>query len=857
MANASMMKTMAGVTFQQTQIINASRLITLIVPQFSRDQLDVLNRDPTVTIHSLDNQAWISLMGWIDAVTTAIVQCRRSGLTVRIPRRKNVAATLLAEDANFPAASLAYRDKTGAQKQRSVEIKLDSENGFLQLQLNFDGELYDEVLTAMTTPNTGITLAIDYAHSLQIKVPASAPVDPRIGIAIRFRPGGFARPDVIRATAAPAVRTDSPAAPVMKSQTAAFSRADMNRVFVPPPPPPSGDTIEQHSFKGQVTLPLAHTRDDVVVFPDLPRQSQNGWGQVPGKIGQPPPKPALHFRDSGRSDTFYYLPTRFKLGYYFEQGPDSVQTLPPLRVELYHRDSDGSERIKATLVALPSIDAAERQALRSYLDGELLLHLQPFINLEPRSGITAEFVQDFTYGQAADPLPVQIVFEPLEVVPNDRLKLSFDMPADQYPIFCELMKFGIFGRVKLSEPGLEEYVLVRLQLDDMTTNMLRIEQAPPPPPANPDDPPGPATLSLTNLLNYPVQVPSLTLNLLDKGDQSGMILDAENLQLLPGVTQLPAQSDAGSTVKFPFQAQRLVGWDTVVVELGQLKVLGGTADEWLARVNRDPSLQQHEFKVQLQILPPPSNPDRVQVLRLRLFKDGDATVRSRQDLALTAVSPVQRVTMTLEELMGEEGKAPTFSIEYETLAVDGTRSPSQRVAVSSEVTSLALRAMVPTANTIFTVESEGDSKDVTAAELAPLIDQLRNDRKHWEIFTREPKSATAPADTPSEANKPPTQAGPASGPSVTIVTDLAKIAFEVGTLTRIFVVLKADQDSAPQSSFSFDAGNHDQINWTPSGVTIPPFRYQITYLYPGNKVAQSSGTSSNLTLILDPPPAPA
>src|SRR5439155_26663740 len=99
--------------------------------------------------------------------------------------------------------------------------------------------------------------------------------------------------------------------------------------------------------------------------------------------------------------------------------------------------------------------------------------------------------------------------------------------------------------------------------------------------------------------------------------------------------------------------------------------------------------------------------------------------------------------------------------------------------------------------------------------------------------------------------------GPVLGPSVTIVTDLATVALQAGTLMRIFVVLKADQDSAPQSSFSFDAANHDQINWTPSGVTIPPFRYQITYLYPGNKVAQSSGTSSNLTLILDPPPAPA
>jgi hypothetical protein len=148
------------------------------------------------------------------------------------------------------------------------------------------------------------------------------------------------------------------------------------------------------------------------------------------------------------------------------------------------------------------------------------------------------------------------------------------MPADQYPIFCELMKFGIFGRVMLSEKtGTGETVFstqvsVRLQLEDMTTNMLQIAQAPPPPPANPDDPPGQATLSLTNLLNYPVQVPSLTLNLLDKGDQSGMILAAENLQLLPGGTQLLAQSDAGHGQVS--SAQRLRG-DTTVVELDNSK----------------------------------------------------------------------------------------------------------------------------------------------------------------------------------------------------------------------------------------------------------------------------------------------
>src|SRR5213595_2431563 len=104
----------------------------------------------------------------------------------------------------------------------------------------------------------------------------------------------------------------------------ASSRLDMNRVFVPPPPPPPGDTIEQHSFKGGVTLSLAYRLDDpnaVTVFPDLPRQSQKGWGQLSfnRQTNQQTYQETLHFCDSAETDTFNYLPTRFKVGYHFER----------------------------------------------------------------------------------------------------------------------------------------------------------------------------------------------------------------------------------------------------------------------------------------------------------------------------------------------------------------------------------------------------------------------------------------------------------------------------------------------------------------------------------------------------------
>jgi len=352
----------------------------------------------------------------------------------------------------------------------------------------------------MTNPDAGASLAIDYAHSLQVRSPAPAappplppPPRPAIDPRIRVRPGVFRQPMMVApiahatpfaAMATPAIRMDATPVAVAKPQFTAMALhgVDMRRVFIPRPTVPQGDTIEQHAFSGRVNLPLSHPRTETAVYPDLPLQSQNGWDQHPDNR-------KLHFRDSGKTDTFFFLPTMFKLGYYFEPAGGAVH--PPLRVDLY-RDGGGSERIKATLVAAPCIEAAERQALRTYLD-EKLLHLQPFIKLDFRSGIQAEFAPEFVSGSGAN-LPVQIKFLPPDVVADERVKLFFDMPAEQYPIFCELLKFGIFGSVKLSEPGLNVDVPVHLQFEQMTTNMLRIEQAAAPAPAQAGDPPGQATL---------------------------------------------------------------------------------------------------------------------------------------------------------------------------------------------------------------------------------------------------------------------------------------------------------------------------------------------------------------------------
>ena len=870
MADTPVLNNLSAVRFQQARVMNIQHLAMIVAPQFTPDQIAVLQQNPAATVRSIDQKLWLTLTGWLDSVSTAVVQCRRSGLTVQLSRKNGISGTLLPAGANSPSAILRFKSANGSQQQRPLQTLLDATNGYLRLTLLFENSsVYDELLTAMTTPAAEAAIDIAFVHPYQLKISTPQP-GPRPNPPVILRPRGAGGAPIIRTMpahvsmarnigqAAAVARPQFQNAELVAARTnprmaeiADLTRVDMRRVVVRPQPQPQGDTsiLQDQSYSNRLTLPLTHTRTETAVFPDLPRQSQNGWGQVPRN-------PKLHFRDSGRADTFYYLPTNFKLGYYFERGAGAVGARPPLRVELY-RNSGGDERIKATVVALPCIEDAERTALRTFLHDNLLQGLQPFIFLEPRSGLQAKFVDDFSAGTASDQrtLPAEITLQAVEVASEDRMVLRFDMPALKYPIFCELLKAGMFGRVMLFETGLEAQIEVRIQLENIVTNLVNIEQAGPTEPPATSPPQGANSLTIRNMLDYAVQISSLTLNLLDRGELTGMVFEAEDLRLLPTGAELPPQSDQSSALTFPVKPQRLIAWDETVVEAGQIKVLGGSADDWLNRVNRDPSLQQHEFKVRLQLIVSAAIRDRVQLIRLRLLKEGDPAIRARMDLTPDVVSPVLQVPMTLQELMGTAGKPPSFSIEYETLAADGNLSLPQRVAISPEVGTVVLRAILQTPNTIFTVEHQTETgavrEELSREAAEQLISQLRSGDKRWEIFTKEPPP---PDHVPRDPAGPLGPEAPAStGSEVTIVMDLAAIALGNGSLTRIFVVLKPDQGTGSQSSFVFDSSHQSQATWRPQGFTVPPFRYEITYLYAGNQVREVNGTSSNLTLILDPP----
>jgi hypothetical protein len=633
-------------------------------------------------------------------------------------------------------------------------------------------------------------------------------------------------------------------------------RPDFRRVVVRPPQPTTQEVLQDGQFPGKLTIDLRRARSNESVFPDLPRQARNGWGQL--KNPNPARPDPLHYCDSPRLDTFYYLPTNFKLGYYIQPGTDGAAGRPPLRVELYRSD-DGEDRIKATLVALPCIENAERESLRRFLSDQLLQKLQPFVRLEAKSGLQAKFVDDFSSGSAANvqTLPSRIRFQDLEVIPDDRLVLRFDMPAMAYPIFSELLKRGIFGRVTLSEKDFQAAIEVRLQLDDIVTNSVKVEYHEPAPVsegASTDS--GKGTISVQNLLDFPLQLSSLDLNLLDTGELSDMILAAEAHQLLPSPQILAPRPDASSKVSFPVEPTTLSAWDQTLVESGQLRVQGGSIDDWLNRVHRDASLQPYDFKAKLQIVAPASIRDRVQLLRLRLFRDPSSAERGRLDVTPDAASPVLNISMTLEELVSSDTSANSFSVEYETLSQEGVFSLPQRVKVNPGDT-LVLRALVESPGSTITVDYQGPDgplrEDLDRAAADQLISRLRGEGKHWEVYVKQ-KAAEPTGEQPAGSGSTPSSAPePSPGVRVTVVTDLASVAFQNGSLKKVFVVLKGPKEGDPQSSFFFDASNQSNAVWQTPGLTGPPFRFEVTYLYTNNQTREVSGTMSDLTLLLDPP----
>jgi hypothetical protein len=269
----------------------------------------------------------------------------------------------------------------------------------------------------------------------------------------------------------------------------------------------------------------------------------------------------------------------------------------------------------------------------------------------------------------------------------------------------------------------------------------------------------------------------------------------------------------------------------------------------LNRVNQDASLQQHQFKVGVQLSVPASGADRLQLVNARVLKDDDPNPRAQRQLVASSGPTDLVIRLTLAELMGREGQPPSLGLEYDSLYTSGQLSLPQRVAVDPQQGgSLILPVLIETPTSRYTVTSDGVAQPETdRAGALKLIDQLRKDHKNWNVYAAEP----APADTSGPSGPSGTGGTSQPVPEVAVMTDLVAGLFSSGSLTKVFVELKADADDAPSSTLVFDPQHTGGQKWHPATGTIPPFRYKITYLFASGKTAQTQGTVSDLVLLLD------
>jgi hypothetical protein len=139
------------------------------------------------------------------------------------------------------------------------------------------------------------------------------------------------------------------------------------------------------------------------------------------------------------------------------------------------------------------------------------------------------------------------------------------------------------------------------------------------------------------------------------------------------------------------------------------------------------------------------------------------------------------------------------------------------------------------------------------AASAALVERLRGEGQMWQIYARRPEAPPVTPPTPPVTPDPVTTP---AGNAVSIVTNLLAPAFTAGTLQNVFVVLRADAPGAPSTTLSFDAEHQQPQTWRPTSGQIPPFRYQVTYIYTGDRTRRVEGSETSLLLLLDPPPAP-
>jgi hypothetical protein len=728
-------------------------LEAMSLPTFDPAESAKLLADPKTTVTVKGGGAqWATLPGWLAPPAdgrTATVLCRKTGLSIRLAATGAAGVSVLPFEPGMPAAELVYTTGSGATRQQKsvpMETAVDTANRVLMLLLPFaDLATYGDMVDVLTDSASEVKVVVSTTHRYQVSAGAVLPeiierppiTLPRIPITRdhRFRQTLLGLPGLL-----PRVPVDDALRRPAVFEAIRLSGRDWRRVVWEPPERAPGSDVTQATVATAFEFPVFRPRSDLTVYPDLPRVEQGGWGQVPGRSADLPP---LHFKDSPRPDVFFTLPTHFKLGFFRGADPGGADDLAPLRVTQY-LDDQGGYRVAVSLVAIPFMSDADREALSTHIREVVLQQMLPFVSLEPRAGLTARFVSQFSAGGGEDHqvLPESIKFTAEEVLADRRLSLRFDMEAMHYGIFCELLRKGIRGRVTLTDEGVQESIDVQLRLDDMVANGVTIETdgfgvgpAPAPGPAEPAQPAPKRSLTVRNELPHPARVSSVRVTCVDRGRVPGMVFDAERLDLVAAEQTLAPST----TASFEVKPQRIAVWNDTVVSVGTVRVDAGTPQEWLDRVTNDPSLQPQRHGV--KVVPVAAAGAALKLVRLKLFKEGDPAERLSQDILPTGPADLM-IELTLAELAAAGTKPPTFLLEYDCVYLDDRISLPQRLALSPTVREMPISVLVESPDSVFRLEhNAADAPTVTVDNLArdaavSMIDELRTRGERWRVFAR-------------------------------------------------------------------------------------------------------------------------
>jgi hypothetical protein len=678
------------------------------------------------------------LTTWLADPITARITCTQNNLLISMSAIGDASAAepvqLFPLNGDITATITNLPDKSPA-----LTVSIDPDDRRLDLSLLFTDDegraLYGSLVKAMQAPEPTVSVMLSFTHNYAVMVtpPAHGP-----GI-YHLNPTLVAKP-MLMTSGLKATAFQHPMHPMPP---------------VSPPAPAPQPHRDERSATLQFTFPIGRSVElKPDPYPDYPKANPAQTWQSWDPNVQDNVDLRVYFKPSVNPGQVFYLPTVYKLGFFAD---DQGGLQAPITAQNYR---NGDEyRVKVRLLALPYIDDAVRENLRAYLCSAT----QPFVQLIPAAGMKCEFTSDIvpvsessTSGQN---LPASIQFTAAgDLAPDKRLTFGFDMNAFDYALFGEILKHGIRGTLQVSDDtgfSLGIDVSMKLGEGEVIANSLDFE-------LDTDTTSNQSKVTINNRLDFPVELSSARIFFVKYSKEiDGLVFKSDFAPLLPAdgqtTTVFAKKGDDQASLVLPLTPPG-VDWGSyaMAVVLGTAIANAGSAQDWLNRVNQDPSLQPQQFKIHLDLFVHADAKPAIQTILIKVYRDGDPAPRKNFQLLPTSPGADLIVDMTLAELMGSGGKNETFSLEYYGIYEDQSLGLPQRVAIDFTTPNLVLTALQETPTSIYTLfyDDETGEHHVPGdrASTEAAISKLRDANGHWWLLARAPtpqdSSTTTPAGPP-------------------------------------------------------------------------------------------------------------